>query len=720
MATGYIAQIKTPDSSTYLLKDSELRSEFSDHESNTTIHTTESEKATWNAKYDKPSTGIPKTDLASGVQTSLGLADTAVQDANYVHTDNNYTTTEKNKLAGIASGAEVNQNAFSNIKVGSTTIAADSKTDTLELVAGNNITITPDATNDKLTITSDITQRDPATDTPLMDGIGDVGASDKYAREDHVHPHDIWQLPIESKTDKEVAFRDGQDNYNLLTGKIKIEPYRDGEGIPSTDNIRTIHGHSVINVYHDTEKPKHYGVKWDGESTFLTRTGDAADITTGTINFCHQGSVNPDYDNPFDDLFPWNEVKLCNIDISLYRALSTGQSLKDCVVAWEDDANFSYTHQYGVWQYRPSFYGAHYYDDDDQCHHWDISDKPCAGYIHYAEGISGRWIGCDVILTIDGTSKHCLLPVTGMNLSNVTLANIHTYAKNWGATLDSLYSLDPIYLMYIVEYASWDSQTAIGNGVHDLYRQSSDKVQAASTGTTVKVLAANAAACIVDAIMDFGTSNGGINIGRRYIVARAVDSQDSTILNITLDSAISVNTDTFWSIHGRINVADEQIGSKSGYIGTNGKCDAYYRGASLWANKWRYVLGAYKSTDEHVWIAQDTNEADEYDAINTSVHTDTGVVLASSNGYIGKLGWIAKRGIASMYAFCTQVVSAIGNSFVKDYYYTSPGYNRVLIVGGDATDGVYAGFLCCGWYVYSGRSYWYCGGRPSLKIPLRG
>lgn len=29
-------------------------------------------------------------------------------DANYVHTDNNYTTTEKNKLSGIASGAEVN------------------------------------------------------------------------------------------------------------------------------------------------------------------------------------------------------------------------------------------------------------------------------------------------------------------------------------------------------------------------------------------------------------------------------------------------------------------------------------------------------------------------------------------------------------------------------------------------------------------------------------
>lgn len=75
-----------------------------------------------------------------------------VQDASYVHTDNNYTTTEKSKLSGIATGAEVNQNAFSNVKVGSTTISADSKTDTLELVAGGNISLTPDATNDKVTI----------------------------------------------------------------------------------------------------------------------------------------------------------------------------------------------------------------------------------------------------------------------------------------------------------------------------------------------------------------------------------------------------------------------------------------------------------------------------------------------------------------------------------------------------------------------------------------
>ena len=31
---------------------------------------------------------------------------------------------------------------------------------------------------------------DPATQTPVMDGAGDVGASAKYAREDHQHPSD--------------------------------------------------------------------------------------------------------------------------------------------------------------------------------------------------------------------------------------------------------------------------------------------------------------------------------------------------------------------------------------------------------------------------------------------------------------------------------------------------------------------------------------------------
>lgn len=60
------------------------------------------------------------------------------------------------KLSGIEANAEVNQEAFSNVAVktttGTTTIEADAKKDILTIEAGSNIILTPDATNDKITI----------------------------------------------------------------------------------------------------------------------------------------------------------------------------------------------------------------------------------------------------------------------------------------------------------------------------------------------------------------------------------------------------------------------------------------------------------------------------------------------------------------------------------------------------------------------------------------
>lgn len=86
-----------------------------------------------------------------------------VVDASYTHTDNNYTSDEKSKLSGIAAGAEVNQNAFSTIKVGTTDLAADSKTDTLTITAGNNITLTPTANTDSFSIAATDTTYDVVT-----------------------------------------------------------------------------------------------------------------------------------------------------------------------------------------------------------------------------------------------------------------------------------------------------------------------------------------------------------------------------------------------------------------------------------------------------------------------------------------------------------------------------------------------------------------------------
>lgn len=57
-----------------------LSSDLVDDTNQANKFATTSEKNAWNAKYDKPSGGIPSSDLSSAVQTSLGKADTAIQD----------------------------------------------------------------------------------------------------------------------------------------------------------------------------------------------------------------------------------------------------------------------------------------------------------------------------------------------------------------------------------------------------------------------------------------------------------------------------------------------------------------------------------------------------------------------------------------------------------------------------------------------------------------
>ena len=59
----------------------------------------------------------------------------------------------KNAVAG---GGEVNQYAFSNVKVGTITISATGKTDTVEFIAGDNVVLTPNSTNKTVTIAVNI------------------------------------------------------------------------------------------------------------------------------------------------------------------------------------------------------------------------------------------------------------------------------------------------------------------------------------------------------------------------------------------------------------------------------------------------------------------------------------------------------------------------------------------------------------------------------------
>ena len=105
---------------------------------------------------------VSNAQLASGISlaTIANLTVSGNIDVSGV-VDGRDISVDGSKLDTIASGAEVNQNAFSSIAVaGESTVSADSKTDTLTLVAGTNVTIATDAANDTITISANDTSVD--------------------------------------------------------------------------------------------------------------------------------------------------------------------------------------------------------------------------------------------------------------------------------------------------------------------------------------------------------------------------------------------------------------------------------------------------------------------------------------------------------------------------------------------------------------------------------
>lgn len=127
------------------------------------------------------------------------------------------TEAEKEKLSGIEDKAEVNQNAFSKVKIGDKELVAAVKQAVLELIAGDNIKITPDADGSKITI-------DIANKKEIFDP-GNYYTKDKadsrYYREG---------IPLPVTYSNEVNFAGTADTIQFGFRDHNINTYRFGNG----------------------------------------------------------------------------------------------------------------------------------------------------------------------------------------------------------------------------------------------------------------------------------------------------------------------------------------------------------------------------------------------------------------------------------------------------------------------------------------------------------
>ena len=170
----------------------------------------------------------------------------------------------------VAGGGEVNQFAFSNVKVGSVTISATGKTDTVEFVAGSNVTLTPNASGKTITVSVTV----PTKLSEL--------ANDKNFIDSTVSNLTNYYLKAETYTQSEV---------NNLIGQIKTIQIVVVDNLPTTGESNKIYlvpksGSESNNSYYEyiwvsnTSKFEKIGDTEIDLSNYLQKNGDGSNLTT--------------------------------------------------------------------------------------------------------------------------------------------------------------------------------------------------------------------------------------------------------------------------------------------------------------------------------------------------------------------------------------------------------------------------------------------------------
>lgn len=188
-----------------------------------------------------------------------------------------------------------------------------------------------------------------------------------------------------------------------------------------------------------------YGVEWDYSSsaTTLTRIGDAA----GFADPAPSTAADTAGSSPFDSILPWSGMKRYNI---IDGAVSYSQ----------DDTGFSMD-AYDTVVYIPEFYYAVKNDPYNQKTRWAISPTARDGFEKHPG--SGRYVGRYHTSVVSSTysSKSGYSPKVNITRSTAR-TNSHAKGDSWWLMDYATWSA--IQLLYLVEYANWDSQGMLGDG----------------------------------------------------------------------------------------------------------------------------------------------------------------------------------------------------------------------------------------------------------------
>lgn len=423
-----------------------------------------------------------------------------------------------------------------------------------------------------------------------------------------------------------------------------------------------------------------YGIERNIANNSAT-SWDRTDNAVGLIaNATHDGT---EVQNDFDNLYPWSHMKTVNYDPT-----------EKMITATIGDSNFKFDGSNGqVMTIVPEFYFTYWADDTKE--HWQISEYAIEGFTKVPGFMLGRYPSAK-------TTDNKLMSASGMFPE--VLKTITSFRNDSKAVGDDFGQMDwryfAVQLLYLVEYADYNSQAKLGNGYTNLRISNNDKALVAETNVNRIIIAtANANNFKVGQAISVGTkATWDWNVAKNRLITSITDYSEGDItgkaINFDGDPVNIAVDNVVWSTGQKSGECDV-LGMKSGCVANDGKSAVIYRGLeNIFGNVWQFVDGInIKDYVAYVCYNPENYAVDKFDGDYKAV----GYVNTNKEGWGKTLGHDANHPLVTL----TTDIGGSSSNYLSDYYYTNSG-NRVVRVGGYWADGANAGL----WY-------WRCSGDSS-------
>lgn len=334
-----------------------------------------------------------------------------------------------------------------------------------------------------------------------------------------------------------ICITEGDNNVFIPYGKVLsvgTDNYKDGS-ITNAKLSQEVK-ENIFNLNPLQSRSKIYGVKFNlaSNSTSGTRVGDAVGLHTDyVVNATYQLNGG---NNDFDNIFPWSDIRRCNVKIV------NGKK----VVTYDDEADFALDGSNGdVMVEIPKFYS--YRKREGSYETWAISGEPKSEFeVEPAFLVDGKEVDYVYVSCYEGCQKtnNCF-SITGVApLTNLTKSEYITLYESTGMQSYDITTFMMLQKLMTIEFADRDLQKFMGGVTYLPYGyigDVEDTITAIGTNTVTVPLDSRKTALWVGERIKFATQDVSDETYARYITNLSYGQSDVTITYSGSDLSGTIN-----------------------------------------------------------------------------------------------------------------------------------------------------------------------------------